>query len=128
MMRLVQQPGAGGGLPTYFIRELAFEVVRLRDFPKLPSRFNSIFVFEDRNVSIREAQSDGKRDIAYRVELVTPDAKSHRAGHNLIIWPQPGVLVLQWFEDLAKKYWAGQEIQTAEVVTESAVRVLERIS
>ncbi|BBA31995.1 hypothetical protein sS8_0025 [Methylocaldum marinum] len=64
----------------------------------------------------------------YEVELVTPEAPSHRAGFNLVEFPPPHVEFVPVVMTLARKYWQGMEVQVAELITKSPLRVKALVS
>ncbi len=127
--RVVQ--GYGGQHPVFF-REAIWEGIRQREFPALPSRLRSAFYYdaeEAARVGMREGDQ-GRAPNLYEVELVTPDAATHRA--DLHLWE------CAWWdvhepaeaEDVARAYW-GSQMPTgrAECLTHSdlrIVRVIER--
>ena len=117
-----------GGLPMFYIRELVFENVRLREFPALPSRFESAFVFETAEAVIQFANGDGtRRDLCYEVEMVDPQANSHAAAINLVRDGQIGEFAIPFWENLAGNYWRGMGEGTREILTLSSLRIVKRV-
>ena len=61
------------------------------------------------------------------VELVTPEAPSHRAAYNFVTMPINGVEFLPLVMQRAIPYWLGQGIEVPELLTMSSLRVLQRV-
>lgn len=117
-----------GALPNYLVRELVYEQVRLGAAPTKPSRFAAVFIFETAELAIAMAKRKGRRDIAYAVRLADPRAPTHRAGFNLVHDAPPAdEPALPWWENRARAYWAGEEINIPELLTLSALRIIRRL-
>jgi hypothetical protein len=60
------------------VRELAYELVRVRDFPKKPRRFDALFVcLSETDLSEFRINANRRLDLGYEVELVDSNARSH---------------------------------------------------
>jgi hypothetical protein len=117
-----------GALPNYLVRELVYEQVRLVAAAAKPSRLAGIFIFETPELASAMALRKGRRDIAYAVQLVSPQAPIHRAGFNLVHDSPPAEEpTLPWWENRARAYWAGEEINVPELLTLSALRIVRRL-
>ncbi len=109
-LRLYGQPLGNNqrfGDALVLARELAFDLVRAREFPDKPSCLASAFVFETEEVARQHLASDGNRAVVHVVAIDGPEAPAHRAGYNLIPGPLPDTAYLAWLEGLARAYWQG---------------------
>ena len=107
-----------------FARELIFEQSRLKEFPKKPSRFDSIFLCLD-EASIKDFKKSTNRtlDIIYKVELIDTDNPQHIGDYNLANILQNDNF--KSIEEKAKKYWQGKDISKAELITTSRIKIVE---
>jgi hypothetical protein len=118
----------GAGIPPYFLREMTFEAVRLRDFPSRPSRFDALFVFEQVDHLPKITSDLTRRDITYEVELVSPEKLSHRGDFDVVRWPNSQeVRTIPFFEEMAAAYWRSENPAVPELVTLSAARIVRRL-
>lgn len=108
------------------VRELIFEKVRQENFPDKPSRFDSIFLCFSEN-DIKEFRNSNNRflDVIYKVELVDQNRPTHTADYTLANIQQNDNF--STFVEKAKKYWEGEEISKAELVTTSRIRIKSMI-
>lgn len=106
-------------------REDVFERVRLDEFPNLPSRLKSIFLFESVDL-LREFLRITNRfiDIIYEVSLIDVDEPVHRGFPSLLDFQQKEGL--DSFTQKARTYWSGTEISSPEIVTTSRVQIEAR--
>lgn len=109
-------------------REMAFETIRTSEFSHLLSRLSCAFVFENLDHANQYKDQFSPWNPLYEVELVTPEAPLHRAAFNLVRFPGDQTEFLPVAISLAKKYWRGEEIEVAEVLTKSPLRVKQMIS
>lgn len=109
-------------------RESLFEMVRLSEFPLLPSRLSCSFVFESLDVANQYMGNFSPWNCLYEVEFVSPDAPQHRGGFDLITFPAPSEAFLPVVYLRARKYWGGEVAQDAEVITKSALKVRQLVS
>lgn len=121
------RPMNNGSLPTFYIQELVFESVRLREFSRLPSRLDAAFVFESMNDATALLKTAGRMDVLHEVEFVDPDSPRHRAGSNLIGLPTGDEAAIPALERHARQYWRGERIVAPEILTLSALRIVQRI-
>ena len=107
-------------------REDVFERVRLDEFPNLPSRLKSIFLFESVDL-LREFLLVTNRfmEITYEVSLIDADEPVHRGCLSLLDFQQKEGL--DSFTQKARTYWSGTEISSPEIVTTSRVQIEARI-
>jgi hypothetical protein len=109
-------------------REFVFESIRASEFPHLPSRLSSAFVFENLDHANQYKFNFSRWNPLYEVELVFPNALNHRAGFNLVCFPAANVEFVPVTVDLARKYWRGDKIEVGELLTMSALRVVSMVS
>jgi len=109
-------------------RELAFETVRAAKYQHLPSRLSCAFAFETLEDANQYKNAFSRWNSTYEVELVDASAPSHRAGFNLIQFPAANVEFLPVVVEWAELYWRGEDIQTPELLTKSALRVKTLVS
>jgi len=109
-------------------RELAFETVRASEFPTLPSRLSSAFVFESLEHANQFKRNFSQWNAIYEVELVDPAASSHRAAFNLVQFPGDQVEFLPVVVSWARDYWRGAQIQVPEIITKSSIRIKQLVS
>jgi len=110
------------------VRELIFEIARLKTFPEKPSRFNSIFLFP----TLQHAQTQLFRfDIScliYEVELTETDANLFHGNMGLIHagFPNEHMAAIPYLYNLAAQYWVGlTTVQPeSEFLSSSPVRIL----
>lgn len=116
------------GNPWILAREFAFESVRLKEYPHLPSRFSSAFVFDNLDHANHYKTNFTSWNSLYEVEFVTPDAPTHRAAFNLVEFPPPELEFVPVVMAVARQYWQGADIEVAELITKSALRVKALVS
>ena len=108
-------------------RELAFETVRAGSHKGLPSRLSCAFVFETMESATQHRNVFAQWSAIYEVELVTPEAPSHRAAYNFVTMPINAVEFLPLVMQRAIPYWLGQGIEVPELLTKSSLRVVQRV-
>lgn len=111
------------GNPWMLAREFVFESVRLAEFSNLPSRLSCAFVFDNLEHANIHKHNFSPWNLLYEVELVSPETPKHRAGFNLFNFPETELKFVPFSIDMARKYWRGEEIEVAEVLTVSSLRV-----
>jgi hypothetical protein len=108
--------------PWILTRELVYELVRVRSFPKKPSRFDSIYVcFTEADLNDFKVNTNRRLDLGYEVELVNPQAPNHIGD-----WTLPNMQNtddLSAFESRANLYWQGSNIVKQELITLSSIRI-----
>lgn len=115
------------GDPWIFGADMTFEMIRLKEFPSLPSRLASAFVFEALEHAHNHLVLKAPTNFLYRVELVEPGAAKHRACLNKINVPADNVPMLPELIRKARLYWSGNEIEVPEVITLSPLRIVELV-
>lgn len=108
--------------PWLLARELAYELVRVQNFPNKPSRFECIYVCLD-EADLNEFRSSTNRnlDLGYEVELVDSNAPSHIGDWTLANIQNTDNLPN--FESRANLYWQGGNVNKPELITLSPIRV-----
>ncbi len=103
------------------------EEVRLQEWSHLPSRLESVFLFEHEPEARRWRETTGSRyfDVLYEVELVEPNAPLARLAISRIDGFDP-----RWPADTAKawarRYWLPPNPgELVEVLAGSAVRIVD---
>lgn len=110
-------------------RELIFESVREQIAPNAPSRLSACFAIDDLGAAQRyQAHNDGNfLMVMHEVELVDAAAPQHSGSLPLIDFPQPGHPFLDTVRAMANAYWSGGGSGDREIVTASALRVVQVI-
>jgi hypothetical protein len=104
------------------VRELAFEIVRVRSFPQKPCRLEAIFVcMSETDLSEFRVRTGRNLDLGYEVELVDPHAASHIADWTLANVQNTDDL--RALVDRATLYWQGANIVHRELLTVSPIRI-----
>jgi len=103
-------------------RELAYELVRVQNFPNKPSRFECIYVCLN-EADLNEFRNSTNRhlDLGYEVELVDSDAPSHIGDWALANMQNTDNL--STFESRASLYWQGKNVEKQELITLSSIRI-----
>ena len=108
--------------------EAALEHIRLTEFSHLPSRLDAAFYLADQQAASFYGQGQVNHlMVLYEVELLQPEANSHRTYWDGV--RPSGDLGLEW----ARKYWRGEppdgniNISKQERLTLSALKVVRRI-
>lgn len=116
------------GEPWFIAREFIFETIRSTEFPELPSRLSSSFVFENLDDANKHKKEFTQWNSLYEVEIVSPKLRRHRAGFNHISFPNNDVEFVPVTVNSAKYYWKGEDIKTPEIITHSPLRILSLVS
>ncbi|WP_041577333.1 DUF2441 domain-containing protein [Bdellovibrio bacteriovorus] len=105
-------------------REAIFEQIRVLNYQNKPSRWDSIFLCEDKTIAER-FRIEGQRgfDILYKVEILDKKAAYHRGDWNMNFTQADSVASM--FQR-AQEYWAATNVNNPEIVTQSAVRIIGR--
>lgn len=107
------------------LKELTYELVRLREFPKCISRLKAAFAFE--NIDHCMAARQG-HDLAYEVELAEPKAEIQKFCWNHVSrWPTNGMALGAALDQFARDYWSAANIQTPELLTLSGLRIVKQV-
>lgn len=124
--RMIKNYTPQAGAPWILIREMAYEEIREREFPEKPSRFDAIFLCTSLPTMSDFIRANNRQfDIAYEVELVDPDQPTHLGClNNPVLANEDNYSSLL---EKARAYWAGNNIQNAEFVTHSSVRILSEV-
>lgn len=116
-------------------QEQTFELIRRVDFSNKPSRYNSIFLFDDIDVLNNFINKDNREGTnIYQVEISDSSKTIHRASMKLYERIPLGRPVLLALEDQARQYWSGVNIIDSpddfwpEILVESDVIVKKIIS
>jgi hypothetical protein len=122
--RILRRYTPGNANLWLIVKEQVYEQIRREQFPALPSRLTSAFVCETLN-DLRDFQTRTNRqfDLPYRVELVDVAAPSHRCCISQVDSQQGDTIPI--LEQRAMLYWAGNNIQRPEIITSSALRLVE---
>jgi hypothetical protein len=110
------------------VRELTFEITRLKHFAERPSRFKAIFLFQ----TLQHAQAQLFRfdvsSLIYEVELTDPEAKLFHGNMAIIHtgFPNEQVAAIPYLYQLAASYWVGiNEVQPeSEFLSESPIKMV----
>lgn len=110
------------------LRERIFEEVRLRSFSNLPSRMKSNFLFEslEQAKAFKNNETGRYLDILYEVEIIDHGKPQFRGDLNVFHWP-PTPFFLKEIDNMAYKYWQGENIQYPEILTESPIKIISKI-
>lgn len=119
----------GGQRHDRYPREHLLEEVRLEEFPHLPSRLESIFLFDNEPNARRWREATGNRylDVLYEVELIQPTARTGRLAIARLDgfnngWPPE--IARPW----ARRYWQPPQMgEVVEVLVESPVRIVRTL-
>jgi hypothetical protein len=109
-------------------RELVYETIRAAQFPNLPSRLSCAFAFESIDHANQCMNEFSPWNSLYEIELLEPNAPSHRGGFNLIRFPAPNVEFLPVVAQSAEAYWRGESIEIAELITKSPLKIKTLVS
>lgn len=96
------------GLVWRMFQEQTFEIIRLKEFPTLPSRYRSIFLFDQLSEAekfLAKDQRDGTK--IYSVEICDISKLVHRASMKLYERIPLGRPVYPAIEEQARQYWSG---------------------
>ena len=105
-------------------RETTLENIRQKEFPTKPSRLSSTFALETlEEATFFQTQVLKNFNVVYEVEWTDPGANKHRGDYNKV-GPGPDAPLLSAMPDVARAYWNGANVERAEVVSESALRIL----
>jgi hypothetical protein len=115
------------GDPWLLGADMTFETIRLKEFPNLPSRLAAAFVFDSLDHANNHMYSITPTNCLYRVELVDPNAATHRGCMNQIKVPGDGIAMLPELIRKARVYWSAKEIEVPEVITLSPLRIVELV-
>jgi len=126
ILNLYRRPGYGDG--WLLAREMTFEAIRASEFPDLPSRLSSAFVFENLQDALHHINNTTPSSLLYRVELVEPSAASHRGCMNQVSFPPEEIEALPAFVEKARAFWSAKVIEVPEILTKSALRVIEVVN
>jgi hypothetical protein len=124
--RMIKSYTPQAGNAWILIREMAYEEIRVKEFPDKPSRFDAIFLCSSLPAITDFVRSNNRQfDLVYEVELVDPEQPSHEGCLN-----NPIVLSEDKYASLLEKarcYWAASKVQNPEFVTLSRVRIIDEI-
>lgn len=114
-------------------QEQTFELIRSIEFPQLPSRMKSIFLFETLNEAICFIKKDKREgEYIYKVKILNEESIIHKASMKLYERIPMNRPVLPALIDQARQYWRGinlidEEFQ-AEIVVESSIEIIDFIT
>jgi hypothetical protein len=126
ILNCYRQPNVNNG--WMLAREMTYEAIRSSEFPGRPSRLSSAFIFESLEHANQYKSQFSPWNPLYEVELINPDALSHKAGFNLIQFPGDHTEFLPVVVSCARDYWRGREITVPEILTKSPLKVMAMIS
>ena len=109
--------------PWLLTRELVYELVRVKDFPRKPSRLECLFLCMN-EADLNEFRTTYNRhlDLGYEVELVDPQSPNHIADWTLPNMQNSDNLTVT--ENRATLYWRGENIVKQELLTVSPIRIM----
>lgn len=106
--------------------ELAWETVRLREFPHRPSRFDCLFLWPELNAA-RRFDSHREACELYDVEIVEC-SRAFAADMNLISYFEASETLASMFER-ARRYWQTErKDEHGEILLEGTIRIQGTIS
>lgn len=106
--------------------ELAWETVRLREFPHRPSRFDCLFLWPEASAA-RRFDSHREACELYDVEILEC-SRAFAADMNLISYFEASETLASMFER-ARRYWqAERKDEHGEILLEGTIRILGKIS
>ncbi len=116
---------------NWALLEAVFENARLKDFPALPSRLESLFLFET-EAQARQFQLQAQRpyDLVYEVELLDENAPKCVVDVALISPTANGQLLpIEQLESQASVYWASSQNTCVipEILTMSSAKIIRRL-
>lgn len=101
--------------------ELAWETVRLREFPQRPSRFDCLFLWPEASAA-RRFDSHREACELYDVEILEC-ARAFAADMNLISYFEESETLASMFER-ARRYWqAERKDEHGEILLEGTIRI-----
>lgn len=124
--RMIKTYTPQSGWPWILIREMAYEEIREKEFPKKPSRFQSIFLCSTLD-GLKKFIIENRRqfDIAYEVELADSSAAFHVGCLNI-----PSIADSDnyaTFLEKARSYWLANDVINPEFITLSSVRIVRQL-
>lgn len=125
----VVSPGNWGRIKRRFevdalklLREVVFDDIRKREFADKPSRLECAFACPSIEAAEAYRAKNAQAGIIYKVELMEPDAPFHTADYQLF---EMSFLGIDGAEDLARRYWRGEDTGCPEVLTESSLLIVD---
>ena len=111
----------------YLIRELAFEKIRIEEFPDRPSRFKSVFLCPSIESTREFKKVRPSFDIIYEVVPLDDSANSFEADWSLI--KNPTNKNIPQVEEEARIYWSSSitSDDKKEIVIESDLKILRKL-
>ncbi|WP_025039767.1 DUF2441 domain-containing protein [Nitrosospira briensis] len=111
------------------VRELCYEIIRLKHFSDKPSRLNCIFLTPSLEHAINYVSRHHFTGIIYRVEPVNENASYFLASMstiNCLNFPYEKAPAIPYLMTLATEYWQGLTEITpeCEILIDSPVRIL----
>lgn len=114
---------SGLGNPWVLAREVIFDQMRERMWPRKPSRFYACFAIEDEQAARRYRANHDPRGVFHVVEIVDETKRRHEGPLRYV--SLQNVEFLKNTSGFAAAYWNGQPEGDMEVVTSSSLRVVE---
>jgi hypothetical protein len=106
--------------------ELVFENIRLSEFPKLPSRFTSIFLCPN-ELCMREFLKQNRRtfDVPYEVELIDENAQIFETDWSIAPPTKYVNSTIKNIEEAARRYWNPTNLKDnlREILANSDVKI-----
>lgn len=110
------------------VRELTFEIARLKNFADRPSRFKSVFLFPTLEHAMAHLQRFDVSSLIYEVELTEPNEGVFHGNMGLVHFgiPNEQMPVIPFLYQLAAQYWLGiDSVQPdSELLTMSPIRIV----
>ena len=121
-----------GNLSVMAVRELCFEIIRLRHYAAHPSRMSCLFLFHSLDTALQHVQRSAPTNVVYEVELTDPDATLFHGDMSLISTTQPNEAdpIIVFNMNLGAYYWSGRAVppdEGSEFLTNSPARVIRMI-
>lgn len=108
--------------PLAIAREAIIEDVRRREFGAKPSRLDSAFACPTLAAAEQYRAKHAPTGLIYRIELLNINAPSHVGDYELYL---QGFVGIDGMEEVARRYWRGEDSGTPELLTLSPLRVIE---
>ena len=125
---VVKSDGIGYSSTDYSpiaLLEMILEYTRLRDFPNKPSRFESLFIW-DNETWAQEYHNNVTYAGLYLVKI-SVNEQIFSGDYSLVTYFRPLPDTVEQMADRARRYWGGEITDKYEVVLNGAIEVISRI-
>ncbi|PCJ70284.1 MAG: hypothetical protein COA62_06680 [Rhodobiaceae bacterium] len=120
-----QQFGNNSGIA---FRELAFEHVRVQEFPQKPSRLTSCFALDGLEPATTYWSNSSPLGILYEVDLVDKNSKIHEGKLSLLDGLNGNEAYFRAWQQRGMRYWSGAGDGDSELVIEGSLRVVSFVA